>query len=81
MGRNDAGAGRDPAMELEAAERRGAADLRLVMAEVRAAGVTTLAGIARALAARGVPIPSSRGAWSPATVLRLDRTAPVREAA
>ncbi len=57
-----------------------AADLRPIIAEVRAAGVTTLAGIARALAARGVPTPSGRGAWSPATVLRLDRAAPAREA-
>ena len=58
-----------------------AADLRPVVAEIRAAGVTTLAGIARALAARGVPTPSGRGAWSPATVLRLERAAPAREAA
>ena len=58
-----------------------AADLRLIIAEVRAAGVTTLAGIARALAARGVPTPSGRDAWSPATVLRLERAAPAREAA
>ena len=58
-----------------------AADLRPIIAEVRAAGVTTLAGIARALAARGVPTPSGRGAWSPATVLRLERAAPAREAA
>ncbi len=57
------------------------ADLRPVVAEIRAAGVTTLAGIAKALAARGVPTPSGRGAWSPATVLRLDRAAPAREAA
>ena len=58
-----------------------AADLRPVVAEIRAAGVTTLAGIAKALTARGVPTPSGRGAWSPATVLRLDRAAPAREAA
>jgi DNA invertase Pin-like site-specific DNA recombinase len=55
-----------------------AADLRPIIAEVRAAGVTTLAGIARALAARGVPTPSGRGAWSPATVLRLERAAPAQ---
>jgi hypothetical protein len=29
--------------------------------------------IAKALTARGVPTPSGRGAWSPATVMRLDR--------
>jgi hypothetical protein len=44
-----------------------------VIAEVRAAGVATLSGIAKALTARGVPTPSGRGAWSPATVMRLDR--------
>ncbi len=51
-----------------------AADLRPVVAEIRDADVTTLAGIARALAARGVPTLSGRGAWSPAAVLRLGRT-------
>jgi DNA invertase Pin-like site-specific DNA recombinase len=61
--------------------RDRAMDLAPIIAEVRAAGVTTLAGIARALAARGVPTPSGRGAWSPATVLRLERAAPAREAA
>ena len=61
--------------------RARAADLAPVVAEIRAAGVTTLAGIAKALAARGVPTPSGRGAWSPATVLRLDRAAPARDAA
>ena len=44
-----------------------------MIAEVRAAGVATLSGIAKALTARGVPTPSGRGAWSPATVMRLDR--------
>ena len=44
-----------------------------VIAEARAAGVATLSGIAKALTARGVPTPSGRGAWSPATVMRLDR--------
>jgi DNA invertase Pin-like site-specific DNA recombinase len=58
-----------------------AADLRPVVAEIRAAGVATLAGIAKALTARGVPTPSGRGAWSAATVLRLDRATPAREAA
>jgi DNA invertase Pin-like site-specific DNA recombinase len=50
-----------------------ATDLLPVIAEVRAAGVATLSGSAKALTARGVPTPSGRGAWSPATVLRLDR--------
>ena len=48
-----------------------ATDLLPVIAEVRAAGVATLSGIAKALTARGVPTPSGRGAWSPATVMRL----------
>jgi hypothetical protein len=50
-----------------------ATDLLPVIAEVRAAGVVTLSGIAKALTARGVPTPSGRGAWSPAAVMRLDR--------
>jgi hypothetical protein len=44
-----------------------------VIAEARAAGVATLSGIANALTVRGVLTPSRRGAWSPATVMRLDR--------
>jgi DNA invertase Pin-like site-specific DNA recombinase len=57
-----------------------ATDLRPIIAEVRAAGITTLTGIAQALAARGVPTPSGRGTWSPASVMRLERrTAPARE--
>jgi DNA invertase Pin-like site-specific DNA recombinase len=50
-----------------------ATDLLPVIVDVRAAGVATLSGIAKALTARGVPTPSGRGAWSPATVMRLDR--------
>ena len=46
-----------------------------VIAEVQAAGVATLSGLAKALTARGVLTPSRRGAWSPATVMRLDRRA------
>ena len=52
-----------------------ATDLLPVIAEVRAAGVATLSGIAKALTAHGVPTPSGRGGWSPATVMRLDRRA------
>ncbi len=44
-----------------------ATDLLPVIAEVRAAGVATLSGIAKALTARGVTTPSGRGVWSPAT--------------
>lgn len=50
-----------------------AADLGPVLREVRAAGVSTLAGMAAALTARGVPTPSRRGTWSAATVMRLER--------
>ncbi len=57
-----------------------ATDLLTVIAEVRAAGVATLSGIAKALTARGVPTPSGRGTWSPATVMRLDRRANLSEA-
>ena len=34
-----------------------------MIAEVRAAGVATLSGIAKALTARGVPTLIGRGAW------------------
>jgi DNA invertase Pin-like site-specific DNA recombinase len=50
-----------------------AADLLPVIAEVRAAGVATFTGIAKALGARGIPTPSGRGTWSPSTVMRLER--------
>jgi hypothetical protein len=53
-----------------------AVDLLPVIAEVRAAGIATLSGIAEALTAGGVPTPSGRGAWSAATVMRLDRRVP-----
>jgi DNA invertase Pin-like site-specific DNA recombinase len=59
------------AKSAKAAER--AADLLPLLAEVRAAGVGTLTGIAQALTTRGVPTPSGRGAWTPSTVMRLER--------
>lgn len=49
------------------------ADLRPIIAEIRAAGVGTLTGVALALTARGVAMPSGRGTWSPASVMRLER--------
>jgi DNA invertase Pin-like site-specific DNA recombinase len=55
----------------QAGER--AADLLPVVADIRAAGIGTLTGIAKALTARGVPTPSGRGGWSPASVMRLER--------
>jgi hypothetical protein len=59
--------------EIESPDRRTEGRFRAaaVIAEVRAAGVATL--IAKALTSRGVPTPSGRGAWSPATVMGLDR--------
>ena len=50
-----------------------AADVAPVIAEIRAAGVGTLAGIARSLAARGVPTLSGRGRWHGAQVARAQR--------
>lgn len=50
-----------------------AADLAPVLAEIRAAGVRTLDGVAKALTARGIPTPSGRGAWHAATVARMER--------
>lgn len=47
------------------------ADLAPVLVEIRAAGILTLAGVAKALTARGIPTPSGRGAWYPTSVVRL----------
>jgi DNA invertase Pin-like site-specific DNA recombinase len=55
-----------------------AASLAPVIAEIRAAGVMTLDGVCRALAARGIPPPSGRGAWHPTTVARAERRAAAR---
>ncbi|MDO9714396.1 recombinase family protein [Paracraurococcus lichenis] len=52
-----------------------AVDLAPILAEIRAAGVTTLEGVAKALTARGIPTPSGREAWYPATVRRLQMRA------
>jgi DNA invertase Pin-like site-specific DNA recombinase len=50
-----------------------AVDLAPVVAEMRAAGCRTLASLAAALNARGLPSPSGRGAWHPSAVDRLLR--------
>jgi hypothetical protein len=50
---------------------RTAADLAPIVAELRAAGVTSLNGIAAALNERGVPTPSGGGHWRAAQVSRL----------
>ena len=42
-----------------------------VIREVQGSGVETLAGIARALRARGVKTPGGRSAWQPVQVSRL----------
>src|SRR4051812_15165134 len=50
-----------------------AADLRPVITEIRAAGVATLEGLAKALTARGVPSPGGGTAWHRSGVHRLLR--------
>ena len=51
--------------------RAPAADFASVIAAIRAEGVTALAGIAAALADRGIPSPSGRGGWHAVTVQRV----------
>ena len=48
-----------------------AADLAPVITIIRAEGITSLAAIAAALTDRGIPSPSGRGGWHPATVQRV----------
>ena len=50
-----------------------AADLRPVITEIRAAGVATLDGLAKALTARVVPFPDGGAAWHRSGVHRLLR--------
>jgi hypothetical protein len=50
---------------------RTAADLAPVIAEVRAAGITSLNGIAEALNERRVPTPRGGGHWYAAQVSRV----------
>ena len=52
---------------------RRAADLGPIIREIRRAGVDSLAGVARALSARGVPTLSGRGAWYPAQVAWVEK--------
>jgi DNA invertase Pin-like site-specific DNA recombinase len=70
-----------------AADRAAAADARAAAAreragqvlplvqEIQAAGVTSLAGIARELTKRGVPTPQGAGAWQAVQVQRVLRAA------
>jgi hypothetical protein len=44
---------------------------RPIVAEIRAAGVTSLHGIARALKTRGVPTATGRGTWEAPRVRRV----------
>jgi hypothetical protein len=48
-----------------------AADVAPIIAEIRAAGITSLNGIAKGLKARGIPTPRGRGNWHPTQVGRL----------
>jgi hypothetical protein len=50
---------------------RAGADLAPIIAELRAAGITSLTGIAAALEARGVPTPAGSGHWRAVQVRRL----------
>lgn len=50
-----------------------AADLGPVVREMRAAGVTTLGAMARALTERGIPTSRGRGQWTPMQVARVLR--------
>jgi DNA invertase Pin-like site-specific DNA recombinase len=48
-----------------------ARNLAAVIADIERAGVTTLAGIAKALEARGVKTPRGHDTWYPATVSQV----------
>jgi hypothetical protein len=55
----------------KARANRAAADLAPIIAELRAAGITSLTGIATALEERGVPTPAGSGHWRAVQVRRL----------
>jgi DNA invertase Pin-like site-specific DNA recombinase len=64
----------DPTKARAARARRAdarALDLAPVVAEIRAAGVTSNAGIARELTGRGIPTPAGRGTWGHQQVANL----------
>jgi hypothetical protein len=62
---------------VRAAER--SADLAPIVAEVQAAGVTSLRGIAAEMNRRGIPTLSGRGEWQAVQVRRvIARIAPMR---
>jgi DNA invertase Pin-like site-specific DNA recombinase len=64
-------AGRAAAIAKTAKARAAAADLAPVIAGIQTDGAASLAGIAAALTARGIPTPSGRGGWHAATVQRI----------
>jgi DNA invertase Pin-like site-specific DNA recombinase len=51
--------------------RSAGAPIRMVIADIQAAGVTTLSGIARALQARGIRTPGGKTEWHARQVARL----------
>jgi hypothetical protein len=55
-----------------------ATDIAPIIAELQAAGVTTLRGIADELNRRGVPTATGRGQWQPVQVSRVLRRMPGR---
>lgn len=61
-------------LSARAAER--ANDLAPVLAELRAVGITSLRGLAKALTQRGIPTPRGHREWSAAQVSRLVAKAP-----
>jgi hypothetical protein len=60
--------------ELAARAKARAADIAPTIAEIQAAGATSLRAIAAALSERGIPTARGRGAWAAVQVARvLDR--------
>jgi hypothetical protein len=55
----------------KARANRAAADLAPIIAELRAAGITSLTGITEALNERGIPTARGSGPWYHAQVRRL----------
>ena len=51
--------------------RKAARPIKMVIADIQAAGVTSLSGIARALQARGIRTPSGKLVWHARQVSRL----------
>jgi hypothetical protein len=62
----------------QARANKRAADLAPIIAELRAAGITSLTGIAAALEERGVPTARGSGPWYHAQVRRLLARLPAR---